>query len=85
MNAPIQGTAADIMKIAMIRVRDTLKKECPESRVLIQVHDELLLEVKQSELQRAEEILRTEMENAANLAVKLETDIHTGNTWYDAK
>lgn len=85
MNAPIQGTAADIMKIAMIRVRDTLKKECPESRVLIQVHDELLLEVKQSELQRAEEILRNEMENAANLAVKLETDIHTGNTWYDAK
>ena len=85
MNAPIQGTAADIMKLAMIRVRDALRKECPESKVLIQVHDELLLEVKESELAKAREILQNEMEHAADLAVKLETDIHTGRNWYEAK
>ncbi len=85
MNAPIQGTAADIMKLAMIRVRDALCKECPESKVLIQVHDELLLEVKESELAKARKILQYEMEHAADLAVKLETDIHTGRNWYEAK
>ena len=85
MNAPIQGTAADIMKMAMIRVRDGLKAACPESKVLIQVHDELLLEVKKEELSKAQEVLKNEMENAVQLAVRLETDIHTGETWYDAK
>ena len=85
MNAPIQGTAADIMKIAMIHVRDTLVKENLESRVLIQVHDELLLEVKESEEDRVREILKGEMEHAADLAVRLEVDLHTGKNWYDAK
>ncbi len=85
MNAPIQGTAADIMKIAMIHVRDKLVKEGLESRILIQVHDELLLEVKESECEKVREILKGEMEHAANLAVKLEVDLHTGTTWYDAK
>ena len=85
MNAPIQGTAADIMKIAMINVRDALAGEKLESRVLIQVHDELLLEVKEPETERVRQILKGEMERAADLLVKLEVDLHTGNTWYDAK
>lgn len=85
MNAPIQGTAADIMKIAMIHVRDRLAQEKLESRILIQVHDELLLEVKESECEKVQTILKTEMEEAAALAVKLEVDLHTGSTWYDAK
>ena len=85
MNAPIQGTAADIMKIAMIRVRDALKLKNLQSRILIQVHDELLLEVKESESAEVAEILRGEMEHAALLAVKLEADLHTGANWYDAK
>ncbi|MBR6095096.1 MAG: DNA polymerase I [Lachnospiraceae bacterium] len=85
MNAPIQGTAADIMKIAMIRVRDALKLKNLQSRILIQVHDELLLEVKESESAEVAEILSGEMEHAALLAVKLEADLHTGANWYDAK
>ena len=85
MNAPIQGTAADIMKIAMIHVRDRLFEEGLKSRILIQVHDELLLEVPKAEEEKAREILKSEMEKAANLAVRLEVDLHTGDTWYDAK
>ncbi len=85
MNAPIQGTAADIMKIAMIRVRDRLVAEECKSKVLLQVHDELLLEVEREEVAKVEEILRTEMENAANLAVSLDVDLHTGDNWYETK
>ena len=85
MNAPIQGTAADIMKIAMIRVRDALREANLESRILIQVHDELLLEVKESEKEQVREILKGEMERAADLSVRLEVDLHTGENWYDAK
>ena len=85
MNAPIQGTAADIMKIAMIHVRDRLFEEGLKSRILIQVHDELLLEVPKAEEEKAREILKSEMEKAADLAVRLEVDLHTGDTWYDAK
>ncbi len=85
MNAPIQGTAADIMKIAMIRVRDRLVAENCKSKVLLQVHDELLLEVEKDEISKVEEILRSEMENAANLAVSLDVDLHTGDNWYETK
>ena len=85
MNAPIQGTAADIMKIAMINVRDTLVKEGLESKILIQVHDELLLEVKQSEKEKALEILKNEMENAYKLAVPLSVEMNVGDNWYEAK
>ncbi len=85
MNAPIQGTAADIMKIAMIRVRDRLAEENCKSRVLLQVHDELLLEVEKEEVSKVENILRTEMENAASLAVSLDVDLHTGDNWYETK
>ena len=85
MNAPIQGTAADIIKIAMIRVAKRLKEEQLKTRLLLQVHDELLLGVPEDELEKAEQILEEEMTGAAHLAVKLEIDMHTGNNWYEAK
>lgn len=85
MNSPIQGTAADIMKIAMIRVYEALIREKIDGRVLVQVHDELLLEVRADEAERAGALLKTEMENAASLAVKLEVDVHSGTDWYEAK
>lgn len=85
MNSPIQGTAADIMKIAMIKVYKALKAELPDAAILIQVHDELLLEVKSEEAEKAAMILKREMENAAELDVKLEVDVHSGSDWYEAK
>ena len=85
MNSPIQGTAADIMKIAMIRVWERLRKESLQSRLILQVHDELLIETLISEEEQVRRILTEEMQNAANLAVKLEIDLHTGHDWYEAK
>lgn len=85
MNAPIQGTAADIMKIAMIKVHDRLKSEGLKSKVLLQVHDELLIEAPNEEKDMVEKILHEEMEGACVLAVNLDIDVHSGNTWYDAK
>ncbi len=85
MNSPIQGTAADIMKIAMIRVYEALLREKIDGKVLVQVHDELLLEVRADEADRASALLKSEMENAASLAVKLEVDVHSGSDWYEAK
>ena len=85
MNSPIQGSAADIMKLAMIRVYEALIREKINGRILIQVHDELLLEVSEEEAAKAADILKREMENAVTLAVKLEADVHEGNNWYEAK
>lgn len=85
MNAPIQGTAADIMKIAMIGVNKRLKEQKLKSRLVLQVHDELLIEAHQAEIDIVKEILREEMEQAASLDVPLEIDMHTGNNWYEAK
>ena len=85
MNAPIQGTAADIIKIAMIRVHDRMQREGLKSKLLLQVHDELLIEAEKSELDRVQRILQEEMQGAASLAVSLEIDMHTGNNWYEAK
>ena len=85
MNAPIQGTAADIMKIAMIGVNRRLKEQNLKSRLVLQVHDELLIEAYRPELPEVEKILREEMEQAASLDVPLETDMHTGENWYEAK
>ena len=85
MNSPIQGTAADIIKIAMNRVHDRLKEEGLESRLILQVHDELLVEAKLSEADRVEEILREEMQQAASMRVPLEIDLHRGKNWYEAK
>lgn len=84
MNAPIQGTAADIIKIAMIRVDQRLKAEGLKSRLLLQVHDELLLEASTEELDAVEQILSEEMEGAAELSVPLEIDMKQGKNWYEA-
>lgn len=85
MNSPIQGTAADIMKIAMIHVWERLHAEGLRSRLILQVHDELLIETYADEEEKVRRILTEEMQNAANLAVKLEIDLHTGSDWYEAK
>ncbi len=85
MNAPIQGTAADIIKIAMIRVHDRMQEEGLRSRLLLQVHDELLVEAYEDEVESVKAILSEEMHAAARLSVRLEIDMHTGNNWYEAK
>lgn len=85
MNAPIQGTAADIIKIAMINVSRALKKNHMKSKLILQVHDELLIETHIHEVDAVHEILEKEMQNAISLSVPLEIDIHTGNNWYEAK
>lgn len=84
-NAPIQGTAADIIKIAMIRVYDRLKAELPTARLILQVHDELIVEADEADADKASLILREEMENACKLAVPLVADVHVGKTWLEAK
>lgn len=85
MNSPIQGTAADIMKIAMIGVNKRLKERQMKSRLVLQVHDELLIETHRDEIEQVKEILAYEMEHAASLLVPLEIDMHVGNNWYEAK
>ena len=85
MNSPIQGTAADIIKIAMIRVWRRLKEEQLSSKLILQVHDELLIETLESEKEKVKQILEEEMIHAAELSVSLEVDLHTGDSWYDAK
>ncbi len=85
MNSPIQGTAADIIKIAMIRVHDRLKKEGLKSRLILQVHGELLIEAFEEEAEQVEKILQEEMQQAADLSVALEIDMHRGKNWYEAK
>lgn len=85
MNSPIQGTAADIMKIAMIRVWERLHRENLKSRLILQVHDELLIETETSEEEAVRRILTEEMQQAAELSVRLEIDLHTGEDWYEAK
>ena len=84
-NAPIQGTAADIIKIAMIRVHDRLKKEKLKAKLIMQVHDELILELPKNELESAKKLLREEMEGAAALSVPLKVEMAEGRSWYDAK
>lgn len=83
MNTPIQGTAADIIKIAMIRVYDRLKRELPEAKLILQVHDELIVEVPEAVSEKALEILRDEMQNAVKLTVPLPVDAKIGKNWFD--
>lgn len=85
MNSPIQGTAADIIKIAMIKVWKALKDEGLKSKLILQVHDELLIEAYQDEKEAVQRILSENMKSAADLAVTLEVDMHSGENWYEAK
>lgn len=85
LNTPIQGTAADIIKLAMVRVVDRMKKEGLESELILQVHDELIIEAKKSEADAVQKILKEEMENAMMLSVPLVADMKCGRRWYDTK
>ena len=85
MNSPIQGTAADIIKIAMVRVNMKLKEKQMKSRLLLQIHDELLIETWKEELEQVQSILATEMKRAAQLQVELEIDMKMGNSWFETK
>ena len=85
MNAPIQGSAADIIKLAMVKVYNRIKKENLESQMILQVHDELILNVKENELEIVKALVKEEMENVLKMSVTLEVDTNIGNTWYDAK
>lgn len=85
MNSPIQGSAADIIKIAMIRVYRELRDKGYQSRLILQVHDELIIRTVRDELEAVEELLVRNMEDAMELAVKLECDLNQGDSWYDLK
>ena len=84
MNAPIQGTAADIMKLAMIHIEEALKRNHMRSKLILQVHDEVLIEAPLDEEERVKEIVKAEMMEAASLSVRLEIDIHSGKNWYES-
>jgi DNA polymerase-1 len=85
MNTPIQGSAADIIKKAMVNVHNVLKEQGLKSTLILQVHDELILNVYKDEKTQVENIVKSEMEQVFNLLVPLEVDINIGNTWYEAK
>lgn len=85
MNTPIQGSAADIIKIAMVKVYNALEKECPESKLVMQVHDELIVEASENEKEKVMKILKEEMENAVKLNVPLIADVKSGKSWYETK
>lgn len=85
MNMPIQGTAADIIKIAMIRVYERLKAEFPKAKLIMQVHDELIIEAPENDARKVAELLKDTMENACDLSVPLTVEVACGKTWYDTK
>ena len=85
INTPIQGTAADIIKIAMVRVRDRLRREGLESRLILQVHDELILEAPRSEQEEAMRLLKEEMEAAFQMDAPLVAEAKAGRSWYETK
>lgn len=84
-NTPIQGTAADLIKLAMVKVSEALKSEGLNARLILQIHDELIIEAPENEVEKASEILRREMENAHKFSVPIVTDLHCGKTWFEAK
>lgn len=85
MNTPIQGTSADIMKMAMINVYNRFIKDGITSKILLQVHDEIIVDCKNSELEKIKQIVKEEMEGVYKLDVPLKVEIDTGINWYEAK
>ncbi len=85
MNTPIQGSAADIIKIAMNKVSKRIEEEKLKSKLILQIHDELIINTHRDEVEIVKGILKDEMENAATLKVKLEVDINVGENWYNLK
>ncbi|MBP3729310.1 MAG: DNA polymerase I, partial [Lachnospiraceae bacterium] len=83
-NTPIQGTAADVMKLAMVRVWQRLRREGFQSRLILTVHDELILEAPKEEAEAASRVLREEMEGCADFSVPLVTEVHLGRSWLEA-
>ena len=85
MNAPIQGSAADIIKLAMIQLHDQLKQKQLKSSLVLQVHDELILNVYQDELEDVKVLVEDAMKHAINMQVSLDISMDTGHTWYEVK
>ena len=85
MNTPIQGTAADIMKMAMIRVSDDIKANAYDAKILLQVHDELIVEVREDQANDVADLLVSDMQNICQLNVPLKVNVNTGINWYEAK
>ena len=85
MNTPLQGTAADLMKLAMVKVQARLKRELMKARMILTVHDELVFEAPERELDRAKEVVREEMEGAYPMRVPLQVDLGVGRNWKEAK
>ena len=85
LNTPIQGTAADLIKLAMIRVDKALREKCPEAKLLLQVHDELIIECPEGFSQTVAELVSTQMQNIAELAVPLVAEAKIGKNWFEAK
>ncbi len=85
MNTPIQGTAADIMKIAMINVYNELKRRNLKSKIVLQVHDEMMIEAPIKEAEEVKEIIKRQMENAISLKVPLIADVSEAENWYECK
>ncbi len=85
MNAPIQGSAADIIKIAMVNVHKKLEESSLKSKLILQVHDELIVETYDDEIEKVTKIVKEEMENAVQMDVHLDVDLNVGNSWYDVK
>ena len=83
MNAPIQGSAADIMKIAMIKTYERLKRENLDARIVMQVHDELIVEARDDQVEAVKKIIREEMESSAKLSIPLTVDVSTGKNWLE--
>ena len=84
MNAPIQGTAADIIKVAMINIEKELREKNYESKLILQVHDELVIEAKENELEEVKELLVRNMQDVIKLSVELRADANIGKTWFEA-
>ena len=85
INSPIQGTAADVIKLAMINIQRILKERNLKSKMVLQVHDELIFDVEPSEMDEMKTLVKTEMEGAVNLTVQLKVEMGTGQNWYDLK
>ena len=85
MNTPIQGSAADIIKIAMVKVHSELNARKLKSRLILQVHDELIIEAHESEVEEVTDLLKESMENAVKLRVPLSVDVKSGSSWYETK
>ena len=85
MNMPLQGSSADIIKIAMVKVYERLERECPRAKLILQVHDELIIDAPIEDSRLASKILKEEMENAVSLNVPLTVECKIGKSWFEAK